>query len=113
MTNRQRAELEITEFTYAFPYAELDSIPLHVWEDVKSGTKLKDAYEKYADEKRRSADKANIVNMKNADMSSGRISGTPKKAVYTASEVSSMSAADVKNNYDDILASMKSAGFYS
>ena len=113
MTNRQRAELEITEFTDAFPDAELDDIPQSVWEEVRSGVKLKDAYGKYSDAVKRSYEAARRVNDENADMSSGRISGTPKKAVYTAKEVSAMTGKEVAANYDDILASMKSAGFYS
>ena len=113
MTNRQRAELEITEFSKTFPDADLDSVPLSVWEDVKNGVKLTEAYGKYSERKRIANDKADRVNQNNADMSSGRISGTPKKAVYTAKEVSAMNEKEVADNYDDILASMKSAGFYS
>ena len=113
MTNRQRAELEITEFSKIFPDAELDSIPLSVWEDVKSGVRLAEAYGKYSEQKRIAEDKANRVNVRNAEQSSGRISGEPKRAVYTAKEVYAMNEKEVAANYDDILASMKSAGFYS
>ena len=47
MTNRQRAELEITEFTGLYPDTELDGIPVSVWEKVKQGVKLADAYGEY------------------------------------------------------------------
>ena len=113
MTNRQRAELEITEFTKAFPDAELDSIPLSVWNEVKSGVRLADAYGKYSEQKQKYYDAARRVNSENADMSSGRISGAPKRAVYTAKEVAAMSEKEVADNYDDILISMRSSGFYS
>lgn len=113
MNSRQRAEAEITEFSEAFPDTELDSVPLSVWEEVKKGVKLADAYGKYSEQKQRLTEKAERVNTENADQSSGRISGSPKKAVYTAKEVSAMNAREVAANYDDILASMKSAGFYS
>ena len=113
MNGMKRAEFEIAEFTEMFPDTELDSVPASVWEEVKSGVKLASAYGKYSEQKRINNDKADRVNKNNADMSSGRISGTPKKAVYTAAEVSAMSEKEVADNYDDILASMKSAGFYS
>ncbi len=113
MTNRQRAELEITEFTELFPETELDSIPVSVWEDVKSGVKLADAYGKYSDAKKEASERADRVNIRNAEQSSGRISGEPKRAVYTGKEVYAMNEKEVAANYDDILASMKSAGFYS
>ena len=113
MTNRQRAELEIAEFTEIFPDAELDNIPVSVWEDVRGGMKLADAYGKYHDAKIKESEKADRVNTRNADQSSGRIAGAPKKAVYTAAEVYAMNEKEVAENYDDILASMKSAGFYT
>lgn len=113
MTNRQRAELEIAEFTKVFPDTDLDSIPENVWEDVKSGNSLLSAYKKYADEKEKEYAAADRVNTENADQSSGRISGTPKRAVYTAKEVAAMNSKEVADNYDDILFSMKSASFYS
>ena len=113
MNNRARADKEITEFTALFPDTDIDSVPLSVWESVKTGVRLADAYGKYSEQKRKNIDTARRKNDENAEMSSGRISGTPKRAVYTAAEVSAMNEREVADNYDDILASMKSAGFYS
>ena len=52
------------------------------------------------------------INEKNAAESSGRISGRPKRAVYTAADVFAMSASEVRDNYEDIILSMEQNGFY-
>ena len=113
MNGKQRANEEITEFTELYPNTDLDSIPQFIWEQVRSGERLAEAYGKYAKDRQRSAAEAKLVNEKNAAQSSGRMTGLPKKALYTAADVAAMSADDVAENYDDILSSMESAGFYS
>ena len=113
MTDNDRAEVEIAEFTELYPDTELDSIPLSVWESVKEGIKLSDAYGEYEKQRRKDYEHAEKENTENAAQSSGRISGAPKKAIYTAKEVAAMSKKEVAANYDDILYSMKSKGFYN
>ncbi|MBO4422088.1 MAG: hypothetical protein J5879_01510 [Clostridia bacterium] len=113
MTLNQRAEEEIAEFSDLYPDTDLDSVPGSVWEDVKQGKRLALAYGEYEENRQRSYEAARLANEENAAMSSGRISGAPKKAFYTASEVSAMSPKEVAENYDDILYSMKTSGFYS
>ncbi|MBR4255827.1 MAG: hypothetical protein IKQ18_01585 [Clostridia bacterium] len=113
MPENDRAEIEIAEFTELYPDTELDSIPITVWEKVKAGTKLSDAYSEYEKNRKRRYDDAEKKNTENAEQSSGRISGAPKKAIFTAKEVAAMSKNEVAANYDDILYSMKSKGFYN
>lgn len=113
MTKEQRAELEIAEFTRLYPDTELDGIPVSVWERVKTGEKLADAYGSYEKERKKRYDDARKTNEENAASSSGRVTGAPKKAIYTASEVAAMSGKEVAENYDDILYSMNSKGFYN
>jgi hypothetical protein len=113
MELKQRAELEIEEFSEKYPDIGLDSVPQSVWDKVKDGENLSSAYKAYDEEKKRIYESAKIKNEENAARSSGRISGEPKKAIYTAKEVASMSESDVRKNYDDILYSMNSKGFYS
>ena len=113
MDMKQRAELEIEEFSEKFPDIGLDGVPQSVWDKVKDGENLSAAYGKYDEEKKRLYKNAALVNEENAAQSSGRINGEPKKAVYTAREVAAMSAGDVRKNYEDILYSMNSKGFYS
>lgn len=112
MDKRQRAEAEIAEFSEAFPDADLDLVPGSVWEQVKKGVPLSRAYGRYDEERRGAEEAARKRNEENAALSSGRIGGVTKKAVYTAQDVAAMSAAEVRGNYDDILASMDSEGFY-
>ena len=109
---KTRFDDEIAEFTERFPEDDLDAIPEFVWEEVKKGAKLSDAYASYSEEKKRREEEAKIVNEANAANSSGRIGAKPGKAVYTAKEVASMSADMIKANYDDIIESMKAKGFY-
>lgn len=113
MTGQKRAELEIAEFTGLYPDTELDSIPVSVWEKVKTGQKLADAYGAYEKERKKLYADAEKQNEENAASSSGRITGAPKKAIYTAAEVAAMSGREVAANYDDILYSMNSKGFYN
>ena len=112
-TEKTRFDLEIEEFTERFPDADLDDIPEHVWRKVKKGEKLADAYAGYADEKQKTEEQAKIVNELNACNSSGGMGTKPAKAVYTAKEVASMSADAIRENYDDIIESMKAKGFYA
>ncbi len=109
---KTRFDDEIAEFTEKFPEDDLDAIPGYVWDEVKKGTKLSDAYASYSEEKKRREEQAKIVNEENAANSSGKIGAKPAKAVYTAKEVASMSADAIKTNYDDIIESMKAKGFY-
>ena len=112
MDKRQRAEAEIAEFSERFPDADLDLVPGSVWEQVKKGVSLSRAYGGYEEKRRKAGVAARKRNEENAALSSGRIGGVTKKAVYTARDVAAMSAAEVRGNYDDILASMDSEGFY-
>lgn len=111
-TEKTRFDSEIGEFTEKFPDADLDSIPEYVWQDVKKGKPLAEAYSVYAEEKKKAAEQAKAVNELNACNSSGRIGTKPAKAVYTAKEVAAMSADAIRENYDDIIESMKAKGFY-
>ena len=111
--DRSRAESEIALFSERYPDADLDSVPDRVWESVKEGVSLCDAYRRYDDERRSRRDAARAVNEENAAESSGRIRPAAKRAVYTASDVAVMSAAEVRDNYDDIISSMDSKGFYT
>ena len=113
MDSRQRAETEIAEFSERFPETDLDTVPQEVWESVKTGVALADAYADHTEKKRAYEEAARRRNEENAALSSGRIGGVTKRALYTASDVAAMSAAEVRGNYDDILSSMDCAGFYS
>ena len=113
MTNKQRAELEIAEFTGLYPDTELDSIPVSVWERVKTGVNLTDAYGDYEKMMKKRYEEAGQKNEENAASSSGRINGAPRKSIYTAREVAAMTQREVAKNYNDILYSMESKGFYS
>ncbi|MBO4870341.1 MAG: hypothetical protein J5585_11595 [Clostridia bacterium] len=111
--DRSRAESEIALFSEQYPDTDLDSVPDRVWESVKEGVSLCDAYRRYDDERRSRQDAARAVNEENAAESSGRIRPSAKRAVYTASDVAAMTAAEVRDNYDDIITSMDSKGFYT
>ena len=109
---KKRFDKEIAEFTERFPDGDLDLIPERIWDEVKNGKNLADAYASYSEDKKKEEARAQIVNEQNAANSSGKIGTKPAKAVYTAKEVAAMSADAIKANYDDIIESMKAKGFY-
>ncbi len=111
--DKTRFDAEIEEFTEKFPDGDLDAVPEYVWQKVKEGRKLAEAYSEYESEKKAEADEAKLVNELNASNSSGNLGTKPAKAVYTAKEVASMSADAIRENYDDIIESMKAKGFYA
>ena len=61
MTDNDRAEVEIAEFSELYPDTELDSIPLSVWESVKEGIKLSDAYGEYEKQRRKEYGKRRTI----------------------------------------------------
>jgi len=110
--SNRRAEEEIARFTEKYPDTDLDSVPESVWNRVKEGADLSEAYGAHRKKLREEEAEAARINEKTAAESSGRISGRPKRAVYTAADVFAMSASEVRDNYEDIILSMEQNGFY-
>ena len=104
---QERIFAGLAEFAMNFSKVSMDSIPDEVWESVKNGASLSDAYSLY--EKKREADESIVreVNRINAERSSGAISSAADGGYYSPDEVRKMTAYEVKKNYKLIIESMK------
>ncbi len=108
----ERFQREVDEFFEAYPHVDPDTIPDPVWEKVNRGISLKQAYEEYANKNGQTQATAARVNEENRDNSAGNVTGNTKTAYYTAKQVAAMTDAQVRENYNAILESMASEGFY-
>ena len=98
---------ELSEFQEYFPEVDLHSIPNEIWERVKSGSSLASSYALFL--RRRDLEKKKIgdFNEKNRRMSAGSLLSGEGEKYFSPSEVKKMTPAQVRSNYDDIVASMK------
>ena len=98
---------ELSEFQEYFPEVDLHSIPNEIWERVKSGSSLASSYALLL--RRRDLEKKKIgdFNEKNRRMSAGSLLRGEGEKYFSPSEVKKMTPAQVRSNYDDIVASMK------
>ena len=101
-----RLYAECSEFSELFPGVPLSSIPESVWECAKKGAPLSAAYALYEKRLSIAKEKAEGVNSKNKELSSGSLSTAKSEEYFTPDEVRAMSAAQVKANYSKIINSM-------
>lgn len=102
-----RMNVELAEFSEYFPETELTSIPDEIWEKVKSGASLAATYALFIRKSEREQKKIGDFNEKNRRMSAGSLMMGESEKYYSPAEVKKMTPAQVKSNYDDIIASMK------
>lgn len=102
-----RISSDISEFYRLFPEGKLDQLPEEVRADVRSGIPLTASYALY--EKRLEAERERIeaINRKNAARSSGSVGKNTSKEYFSPDEVRAMSQAEVRENYNKIIESMK------
>lgn len=101
-----RMSNECEEFSELFPDTPLKSVPDEVWQSVRAGIPLPAAYA-YSEVRRRHREEAaRIVNEANRTSSSGSLSPSSND-YYSPDEVRAMSAAEVRENYQKIINSMK------
>ena len=90
-----------------FPKRRLESIGEEVFEQLRMGVSLAEAFA-VSEQKREASEKyAEEVNTRNAERSSGAISSTADGGYYSPDEVRKMTAYEVKKNYNLIIESMK------
>jgi uncharacterized protein (DUF849 family) len=126
-TERQRAEQaekqqkQYAEFMEAYKDVQPDQIPEEVWQDVKGGRALLDAYVRYENkslkgelEKYRQQQQAAQANQANAASSTGSVKGTgAPDSGYISKEVFDANKHDqnwMNKNYDKIMQSMRKWG---
>ena len=109
MADNERFSAETEEFFESFPTVDLDSIKDSVWERVKKGENLTAVYK----ESRRAEEDAVRRNEKNRMASTGSV-GTPSRqnGVYNERDVRAMTPKHVRAEYDNIIKSMGSKGFF-
>ena len=81
MDNRQRAEIEISEFSERFPETDLDTVPQEVWDSVKTGVALADAYADHTEKKHAYEEAARRRNEENAAFSSANDAVSPSESM--------------------------------
>ena len=101
-----RLENECTEFSALYPEVALSSIPDSIWQSVKRGVPLAAAYALEARKAELTAKRASQVNVENKKMSSGSLSSDSYNDYFTPSQVRSMTPAEVRANYTQIVNSM-------
>ena len=103
----QKIISELKELTVRFPKRRLESIGEEVFEQLRMGVSLAEAFA-VSEQKREASEKyAEEVNTRNAERSSGAISSTADGGYYSPDEVRKMTAYEVKKNYNLIIESMK------
>ena len=102
-----RMNTELAEFSEYFPETELTSIPDEIWDKVKNGASLAATYALFLRKSEREQKKIGDFNEKNRRMSAGSLMRGESERYYSPAEVKKMTPAQVKSNYDDIIASMK------
>ncbi len=107
--DNERFISETEEFYENFPDVDLDTVSDTVWQSVKNGERLTEAYRR---EKNTEAEAARR-NEKNRMASSGAVGRTTRtKGVYNERDVRAMSPKQVHDEYDNIIKSMSGKGFF-
>lgn len=107
--DNERFTSETEEFYENFPDVDLDTVSDSVWQSVKNGERLTDAYRR---EKNNEA-QALARNEKNRMASSGAVGKTVRqRGVYNERDVRAMSPKQVHDEYDNIIKSMSGKGFF-
>ena len=104
---KTRMNTELAEFEEYFPEVALEQIPDEVWEKVKGGASLSASYSLFKRKKELESKKVRDLNEKNRKMSAGSVAGGDGEKYFSPAEVKRMTSAQVKNNYDRILESMR------
>lgn len=113
---REKQEADFKAFLDTYSDVKPESIPVEVWQEVRAGKSLVDAYAKYENKMLKDkiaqltkSEKTQETNLKNADSSTGSVTGngTPDEGFYTKDQVEKMSREEVKANLAKIEASMK------
>ena len=98
---------ELSEFQEYFPEVDIHTIPDEIWERVKSGSSLASSYALFLRSREIEKKKIGDFNEKNRRMSAGSLMRGESEKYFSPSEVRKMTPAQVRSNYDDIVASMK------
>lgn len=100
---------ETEEFYENFPDVDLDSVSDTIWQKVKQGENLSSAYKQQKETEKN----ALLRNEKNRMSSPGGVGKpVPQKGIYNARDVRAMTPKQVKAEYDSIIKSMGSKGFF-
>lgn len=107
--DNERFTSETEEFYENFPDVDLDTVSDEVWQSVKNGERLTEAYRR----ERNTAASAARRNEKNRMASTGDVGKTVRqKGVYNERDVRAMSPKQVHDEYDNIIKSMSGKGFF-
>ena len=100
-------ERELEEFSEYFPEVRAEKIPEEIWERVKGGESLAASYALFIRKGELERSRISDFNKKNRKMSSGSLVSDEGEKYYSPSEVRKMTPAEVRQNYDVIIESMR------
>lgn len=104
---REHADAEFSRFREYFPKTSPEEIPKEVWEAVKNGESLAGAYSLHLRRGELERERIGEFNKKTRRMSAGSLNCDRDDKYFSPAEVRKMSAAQVKQHYDDIIESMR------
>ena len=105
-----RFNSETEEFYQKHPDVDLDTVGKDVWKRVENGENLSSVYSEVSENQKNIQKK----NMQNRAASFGGVGSPLRQAgVYNSRDVEKMSRETVRREYDNIIKSMKSKGFFS
>lgn len=104
---RERAEAELGRFREYFPTVSHSDIPGEVWESVRGGESLAGAYSLYLRRGELERERISEFNKKTSRMSAGSLTRDGDDKYFSPAEVKKMTPAQVRQNYDDIVESMR------
>ena len=107
LAERDRRLAEREEFCRIFPDADPDDLPEEVTSVASSGVPLAAAYALHRHLRQLELEKAKQDNHRNSRNIPHAIDGNGSEPFFSADTVRSMSHEEVKNNFSDILNSMK------
>lgn len=98
---------QLREFSALYPETAAEEIPESVWDAVKGGLPLAAAYALHERRAMLARAEAEAEQEKARERSSGALEGGGGDLFYSPAEVRAMNAAQVRQNYSAILASMQ------
>ncbi len=107
LSAERKLSAELREFAALYPETAVEEIPDGVWDAVKGGIPLAAAFALHERRSMRERAAAEADRARARARSTGPLENGGGDMYYSPAEVRAMSAADVRQNYSTILASMK------
>lgn len=102
----EKLHAECAEFSELYPDVPISALPDDIWKSFRAGIPVAAAYALYEKKEAVARAKAESINSKNKDLSSGSLGTSKSEEFFSPAEVKAMSPAEVRANYTKIINSM-------